>query len=54
MNTLTFTVTLDQANIIMAGLSELPVKASLTLINELQKQAQEQMKPQAETVEVQS
>jgi hypothetical protein len=44
--TLTFELTLDEANIMLAALGELPAKASMSLITKLQQQAQGQL-PQA-------
>ena len=40
---LTFTLTLDEANVIMAGLGELPAKVSASLITKLQQQAAPQI-----------
>lgn len=41
--TLKFDVTEDEANVILTGLAELPVKHSLGLIQKLQTQAQPQL-----------
>lgn len=41
----TFTVTEQEANMIVAGLQELPAKLANPLTQKLQKQAQEQMPP---------
>ena len=38
-----FEVTLEQANLILQGLAQLPYHISVNLINELQKQAAPQM-----------
>ena len=44
-----FELTLDEANIILAGLSKLPYEVSAPLIQSLQKQAQPQLEqPQGE------
>lgn len=43
---LNFNVTLDEANVIMAGLGELPAKMSATLITKLQQQAAPQIQAQ--------
>lgn len=40
---LNFTVSVDEANIIMAGLGELPAKVSTALITKLQQQAAPQL-----------
>lgn len=48
MNTLLkFELTADEANLVLAGLSELPAKVSLALINKIQQQAQVQIQPVA-------
>ena len=44
----TFQVTYEEANIILAGLQELPAKIANPLTQKLQQQAQEQI-PRAET-----
>ena len=46
---LTFNVTLDEANIILAGLGELPTKVSAGLVTKLQQQAGPQIQAQQET-----
>ena len=52
---LTFNVTLDEANIILAGLGELPTKVSAGLVTKLQQQAAPQIKEQqAEAEEVEN
>jgi len=43
VKTMTFEVTPEEANLILAGLSELPAKISLALINKIQQQGQAQM-----------
>lgn len=45
--TLTLEVTLDEANLILAGLGELPAKATIGLINKLQNQAAPQLQAEA-------
>jgi hypothetical protein len=45
--TYTFNLTQDEANMILAGLGELPAKASMNLINNLIQQFAEQNKQQA-------
>lgn len=45
--TLTFEVTLEEANVLLAALGELPAKASMALITKLQQQAQGQMQQNA-------
>lgn len=47
--TINLSLTLAEANLILAGLAELPAKHSLGLIQKVQQQAQEQLKPQAES-----
>lgn len=52
MNTVfKFELTADEANVVLAGLSELPAKVSLALINKIQQQAQAQVQPVATTTE---
>lgn len=48
---LNFTVTLEEANVIMAGLGELPAKVSATLITKLQQQAAPQIQQQQQATE---
>ena len=43
---LNFNVTLEEANVIMAGLGELPAKVSAALITKLQQQAAPQIQQQ--------
>ncbi len=43
MNNLTLTVTVEEGNLIKAGLMELPYKVSFALINKLDEQARQQM-----------
>lgn len=51
MNTVfKFELTADEANLILAGLSELPAKVSLALINKIQQQGQAQIQPAPATV----
>lgn len=45
MTELTFTVTLDEANLILAGLQELPAKYANPLTEKLQTQAKAQLQP---------
>lgn len=45
---LTFKLTIDEANIILAGLQELPAKVSNPLTKKLQEQAQEQLSKKEE------
>jgi len=44
--TLTFVLSLEEANIVLAGLGELPAKVSLPLIQKLQEIASTQIKAQ--------
>ena len=48
---LTFTVTPEEAQLIINGLGELPAKWSLPLILNLQQQASQQSQPTAQPVE---
>ena len=43
--TLSFTFTLEEANIILGGLSELPAKVSMRIIEKVQDQAKQQLEP---------
>ena len=43
MSTLKFELTMDEANLLITALCELPAKVSLGLINKLQGQAQAQL-----------
>ena len=43
MNNLTLTVTVEEGNLIKAGLMELPYKLTFALINKLDEQASNQM-----------
>lgn len=43
--TLSLTFTLEEANILMAGLAELPAKVSMSIIQKVQDQAKQQMEP---------
>ena len=43
--TLTFTLTVDQANLVLQALGEVAFKVSAPLVQELQKQAAAQMQP---------
>ena len=47
--TITFELTVDQANIVLESLSRMPYQAVAGLIAELQKQAASQIQPQAES-----
>ena len=49
MNELKFTVTVDEANILLTGLGELPAKMSMGLIGKLQEQAKGQVNQEAES-----
>ena len=44
--TVTLEVTLNEANVILAGLGELPAKVTIGLINKLQNQAASQLQPE--------
>jgi hypothetical protein len=46
--TVTLVVTAQEFNVIMAGLGELPHKASAVIINSLVKQVQEQVTPEGQ------
>jgi len=48
---LTFTVTLEEANVLIAGLGELPAKVSSNLIIKLQQQAAPQLQQEADVAE---
>jgi hypothetical protein len=48
MNVLNFNVTVEEANLLIVALSELPFKVSSALIAKLQTQAQPQMQPKPE------
>ena len=48
---LNFTLTLEEANVIMAGLGELPAKVSANLITKLQQQAAPQIQQQQQATE---
>lgn len=43
--TLSFTFTFEEANIILAGLAELPAKTSMSVIEKVQDQAKQQLEP---------
>jgi len=43
--TLSLTFTFEEANILLAGLAELPAKASMSIIQKVQDQAKQQMEP---------
>lgn len=49
----TFSLTEEESNIVLQGLGELPAKTSLSVINKIQQQAQEQFanSQKAETLE---
>ena len=49
--TLTFTLTVEQANLILQALGEVPFKVSAPLVQELQKQAAEQLQQEAPAAE---
>ena len=48
---ITFTLTLDEAQIVMAGLGKLPLEASVLVWQKIQEQAQPQIKPPEPAVE---
>ena len=51
MQVFTFTLTVDEANMVIAGLNELPAKHSMAIIQKMQTQATEQQQAQeADTV----
>ena len=43
-----FEFEVDQVNVILQGLGELPAKLSMNLISSIQKQAEKQMKPETQ------
>lgn len=43
--TLSLTFTFEEANILLAGLAELPAKVSMSIIQKVQDQAKQQMEP---------
>lgn len=51
---LKFELTQEEANIVVKGLMELPVKISLAIIDKLQKQADKQLNPKKEPEVVRS
>jgi len=46
-----FQFEIEEVNIILQGLGELPAKLSMNLIQSVQKQAAEQMQPETEILE---
>ena len=44
MNKITLELTIEECNLILQGLGELPAKMSLVMIQKIQSQAQSQMK----------
>jgi hypothetical protein len=44
-------LTIEETNLLLAGLEELPVKKSINLINKIVKEAQDQTKPKEEIKE---
>ena len=44
-----FEFEVDQVNVILQGLGELPAKLSMNLISSIQKQAEKQMQPETQT-----
>tara|TARA_B100000809_G_scaffold114012_1_gene112480 strand:- start:266 stop:439 length:174 start_codon:yes stop_codon:yes gene_type:complete len=46
-DTLDFKLTIEEINIVLQGLGELPSKLSMNLINSIQNQAAPQMQPQS-------
>lgn len=50
MNKLTLELTLDETNLLLAGLGELPAKLSLALIEKIRSEAVSQFNLQNETV----
>jgi hypothetical protein len=47
--TLTFEVSIDEANLLLAGLQELPAKVANPLTQKLQEQAKEQLQPKEDS-----
>ena len=47
-DTLDFKLTIEEVNLILQGLGELPARLSMNLINSIQNQAAPQMQPQAD------
>ena len=45
-DTLDFKLTIEEVNLVLQGLGELPAKLSINLINSIQTQAASQMQPQ--------
>ena len=44
-----FEFDIEQVNVILSGLGELPAKVSMDLITSIHKQAEKQMQPEAQT-----
>lgn len=49
--TLNFKLTIEEVNLVLQGLGELPAKLSINIINSVQTQAASQMQPQTTTVQ---
>ena len=47
-DTLDFKLTIEEINLVLQGLGELPAKLSINLINSVQTQAASQMQPQSD------
>jgi hypothetical protein len=47
-DTLDFKLTIEEINLVLQGLGELPARLSMNLINSIQNQAAPQMQPQAD------
>lgn len=48
MQNIILTLTVDETNTVLSGLSELPAKFSIVLIQKIQQQAQSQLEPKGE------
>tara|TARA_R110002074_G_scaffold4875_2_gene23847 strand:- start:4407 stop:4601 length:195 start_codon:yes stop_codon:yes gene_type:complete len=47
-DTLDFKLTIEEVNLVLQGLGELPAKLSINIINSIQTQAASQMQPQSD------
>jgi len=47
-DTLDFKLTIEEVNLVLQGLGEIPARLSMNLINSIQNQAAPQMQPQAD------
>ena len=47
-DTLDFKLTIEEVNLVLQGLGELPAKLSINIINSVQTQAASQMQPQSD------